>query len=165
MHWLRRSPAKMKSISFISSSAFLSAFQQASSCILLSAFSQVFSPKRESSSIMSKSFPRGPSPSFFEPTAAEDLIPTSPSMIIVCFPILCAKKSPRFKGSFCGKILNMQKNKAEQKSVPLFVLYVCEYFSAFVFYNSVLLERTFYILEMILKNIVFIEFFNNFRNM
>ena len=111
MHWLRRSPAKMKSISFISSSAFLSAFQQASSCILLSAFSQVFSPKRESSSIISKSFPRGPSPSFFEPTAAEALIPTSPSMIIVCFPILCAKKSPRFKGSFCGKILNMQKNK------------------------------------------------------
>jgi hypothetical protein len=40
-------------------------------------------------------------------------------MIIVCFPILCAKKSPRFKGSFCGKILNMQKKQAEQKSVPL----------------------------------------------
>ena len=54
MHWFRRSPAKMRSSSSGLRVAFSSARESTRFCIRASPFSQVFSPKKESSLSSSK---------------------------------------------------------------------------------------------------------------
>ena len=74
MHWLRRSPARTKLMSSGWRPAFSRARVNAVFCMALSAFSQVFSPKKLSSHRWSNQAARGPWPSCLPPTAAWDVI-------------------------------------------------------------------------------------------
>ena len=74
MHWLRRSPASTKFRSSGWRLAFSRARVRAVFCMVLSAFSQVFSPKKLSSHRWSNQGARGPRPSWRPPTAAWDII-------------------------------------------------------------------------------------------
>ena len=72
MHWLRRSPASTMSRSSGFSPAFSSALPSAWACMVDSAFSQVFSPKKESLQRASNPFARGPWASNFPPMQAKE---------------------------------------------------------------------------------------------
>ena len=91
MHWFKRSPAKQKSIASDASLDFVSAVFTVSLIILLSAFSQVFSPQNSSSKHWSKYFAKGPSASFGPTIQAVSKIVVGLSNFIVCEPIFCKK--------------------------------------------------------------------------
>jgi len=70
IHWFNKSPAKQKSISLLDIPDLVIAIFTVSFIILLSAFSQVFSPQNSSSRHRSKYSARGPSLSFGPTIAA-----------------------------------------------------------------------------------------------
>ena len=97
IHWLSKSPAKQQSIFSDGIPDLLITVFTVSFIILLSAFSQVFSPQNSSSSVWSKYFARGPCDSFGPTIDAHSVIVGGLSNFIVCFPIFFKKSTPFFK--------------------------------------------------------------------
>ena len=86
MHWLRRSPASTRSRSSGRRSARSRARRRTDFCMADSAFSQVFSPKKESGRISSKKSARGPCPSNFPPMLAKERTEGGWARAAVCRP-------------------------------------------------------------------------------
>ena len=95
IHWFNKSPAKQYSISVIEIPDFAIAILTVSLIILLSDFSQVFSPQNSSSKHWSKYLARGPSASFGPTIEATSVITGGVSNFIVWFPNFCIQTSIR----------------------------------------------------------------------
>ena len=99
MHWFSRSPASTQSSSPGFSPAWSSARCKTLFCMADSAFSQVFSPKKESSHSSSKYFARGPWPSIRPPMLAKDSTEGGVCKAAVRRPIRLLMEHPPFHGS------------------------------------------------------------------
>ena len=86
IHWFNKSPAKQQSIWSEEIPDLLITVLTVSFIILLSAFSQVFSPQNSSSNVWSKYFARGPWDSFGPTIEAHSVIVGGLLNLIVCFP-------------------------------------------------------------------------------
>ena len=95
MHWFSRSPASKKSMPPEGSPLFPSASSSAFFCSMASAFSQLSCPRELSEKVWSKQLPRGPSASFFPPTAAQQQR-AAVSSERVFSPIRCIMPFPSF---------------------------------------------------------------------
>ena len=94
IHWFNKSPAKQRSILSEETPDLWITVLAVSFIILLSAFSQVFSPQNSSSNVWSKYLQRGPWASFGPTIEAQSKIVGGLSKTIVCLPIFFKKSSP-----------------------------------------------------------------------